>query len=121
MARSAGSPGATSFTPTRARLTPHWRSSPWFTLQPTETRAAVRAGSGRGVWSSGAESRAMPESYQTPYAASGRGPSDDDFMTRSMFQDGLHYDLVAMDAVTQLSTAHLRLLAQSGRRLAESL
>src|SRR5687768_1291652 len=63
----------------------------------------------------------MPESYQTPYAASGRGPSDDDFMTRSMFQDGLHYDLVAMDAVTQLSTAHLRLLAQSGRRLAESL
>jgi PAS domain S-box-containing protein len=38
-----------------------------------------------------------------------------------MFPGGLDYDLLAMDGVTQLSTAHLRLLAQSGRRLAESL
>jgi PAS domain S-box-containing protein len=38
-----------------------------------------------------------------------------------MIPGGLDYDLLAMDAVTQLSTAHLHLLAQSGRRLAESL
>src|SRR5215207_3875221 len=60
MARSAGWPGATSVTPALARLTPHWRSSPWLTLQPTETSAAVRAGSGRGAWGS----VAMGESYQ---------------------------------------------------------
>jgi len=38
-----------------------------------------------------------------------------------MTRNTLDYDLVAMDAITQLSTVHLRLLAQSGRRLAESL
>jgi PAS domain S-box-containing protein len=38
-----------------------------------------------------------------------------------MLSNTLDYDLVAMDGITQLSTAHLRLLAQSGRRLAESL
>jgi hypothetical protein len=48
-------------TPTCARLTLHWRISPWFTLQPSDTSAAVFAG---GLGSDGG-TVAIRESYQS--------------------------------------------------------